>query len=236
MKVLVLGGNGFIGSNIVAKLQFQGAEVIVAGRKTALQSNQLQVKMQNMQQVSDWLPMINSVDVVINSVGILRERKAESYKDIHTYAVKSLANACAQLNVKLIHISAIGLSANAKSGFITSKYWGEQAILASGANAVIARASLLDGEGGFGAKWFRRVASWPIKFVMQSPGLVAPFQVSDLGEAVANLALNNLQTPNIIEPSIVELGGSEILSIPAYLQLLRLRDGKRKAFQLDAPK
>lgn len=236
MKVLVLGGNGFIGSNIVAKLQFQGAEVIVAGRKTALQSNQLQVKMQNMQQVSDWLPMINSVDVVINSVGILRERKAESYKDIHTYAVKSLANACAQLNVKLIHISAIGLSANAKSGFITSKYWGEQAILASGANAVVVRASLLDGEGGFGAKWFRRVASWPIKFVMQSPGLVAPLQVSDLGEAVANLALNNLQTPNIIEPSIVELGGSEILSIPAYLQLLRLRDGKRKAFQLDAPK
>ena len=236
MKVLVLGGNGFIGSNIVAKLQFQGAEVIVAGRKTALQSNQLQVKMQNIQQVSDWLPMINSVDVVINSVGILRERKAESYKDIHTYAVKSLANACAQLNVKLIHISAIGLSANAKSGFITSKYWGEQAILASGANAVVVRASLLDGEGGFGAKWFRRVASWPIQFVMQSPGLVAPLQVSDLGEAVANLALNNLQTPNIIEPSIVELGGSEILSIPAYLQLLRLRDGKRKAFQLDAPK
>ena len=93
MKVLVLGGNGFIGSNIVAKLQLQGAEVIVAGRKTALQSNQLQVKMQNMQQVSDWLPMINSVDVVINSVGILRERKAESYKDIHTYSVKSLANA-----------------------------------------------------------------------------------------------------------------------------------------------
>ena len=236
MKVLVLGGNGFIGSNIVAKLQFQGAEVIVAGRKTALQSNQLQVKMQNMQQVSDWLPMINSVDVVINSVGILRERKAESYKDIHTYPVKSLANACAQLNVKLIHISAIGLSANAKSGFITSKYWGEQAILDSGANAIIVRASLLDGEGGFGAKWFRRVASWSIQFVMQSPGLVAPLQVSDLGEAVSNLVLNNLQIPNIVAPSIVELGGSEILSIPAYLQLLRLRDGKQKAFQLDAPK
>ena len=236
MKVLVLGGNGFIGSNIVAKLQFQGAEVIVAGRKTALQSNQLQVKMQNMQQVSDWLPMINSVEVVINSVGILRERKAESYKDIHTFAVKSLAEACAQLNVKLIHISAIGLSANAKSSFINSKYLGEQAILASGANAVIVRASLLDGEGGFGAKWFRRVASWPIQFVMQSPGLVAPFQVGDLGDAVATLALKNLQTPNIVEPSIVELGGSEILSIPAYLQLLRLRDGKQKAFQLDAPK
>ena len=231
MKVLVLGGNGFIGSNIVAKLQLQGAEVIVTGRKSALQSNQLEVKMQNMQQAGDWLPMINNFDAVINSVGILRERKAESYKDIHTYAVKSLAKACAQLNIRLIHISAIGLSANAKSGFITSKYLGEQAILVNGANAVIVRASLLDGEGGFGAKWFRRVASWPIQFVMQSPGLVAPFQVSDLGQAAANLAINNLKTPNI-----VELGGSEILSITAYLQLLRLGSGKSKALQIKTPK
>ena len=129
MKVLVLGGNGFIGSNIVAKLQLQGAEVIVAARKTVMHSNQLQVKMQNMQQDDAWMTVLNSVDVVINSVGILRERKGESYQDIHTFAVESLADACAQLNVKLIHVSAIGLSANAKSGFISSKYWGEQAIL-----------------------------------------------------------------------------------------------------------
>lgn len=235
MRVLVLGGNGFIGQNIVAKLQLQGAQVVIGSRKIAKQNNRLQVKMQNMQQADDWLSIINGFDVVVNSVGILRERgyfnARESYAAIHTLAAESLADACAQLGLKLIHISAIGLSASAKSGFITSKYWGEQAILTSGANAVIVRASLLDGEGGFGAKWFRRVAAWPLHFVMKSDGLVAPLQVTDLGEAVANLAVNEMQTPIIIE-----LGGSETLSIPAYLQLLRLRSGKTKALQLNAPK
>jgi uncharacterized protein YbjT (DUF2867 family) len=231
MRVLVLGGNGFIGRNIVAKLQAQGALVLVGSRNASKQGNTIQVKMQNMQQADDWLPIINSFDVVVNSVGILRERKGESYADIHTFAVESLADACAQLGVKLVQISVIGLSDNAKSGFITSKYWGEQAILASGTDAIIVRPSLLDGEGGYGAKWFRRVATWPLQLVMQSDGLIAPLQVTDLGEAVANLCLKPQKWPQIIE-----LGGSDVMTIAQYLAKLRAVNQQKSALQLAMPK
>jgi uncharacterized protein YbjT (DUF2867 family) len=239
MRVLVLGGNGFIGRNIAAKLQLQGAQVVIGGRKVAKQSNQLQVKMQNMQQADDWLNVINSFDVVVNSVGILRERgffkQRETYAQIHTFAVESLADACAQLGIKLIQISAIGLSDKAKSGFITSKYWGEQAILASGANALIVRPSLLDGQGGYGAKWFRRVASWPLQLVMKNDDpakeLVAPMQVTDLGEALANLCFSQQQWPQIIE-----LGGSDVLTIPQYLAKLRAINQPNPALQIIMPK
>jgi uncharacterized protein YbjT (DUF2867 family) len=231
MKVLVLGGSGFIGRNIVAKLKIQNARVVIGSRKTENKDDIITMQMQQMLQVANWLPILNGFDVVVNSVGILRERKGESYAAIHTFAVESLADACAQLAIKLIHVSAIGLSPSAKSAFIRSKYWGEQAILASGANAIIVRASLLDGEGGYGAKWFRRVATWPLQFVMQSDGLVAPLQVTDLGEAIANLIVQNIKMPKIIE-----LGGSETLSIPEYLQLLTNRFGKPKAMQVNTPK
>ncbi|MBC7756640.1 MAG: sugar nucleotide-binding protein [Bdellovibrio sp.] len=231
MRVLVLGGNGFIGRNIVAKLQLQGAQVVIGSRKAVKQNSQLPVKMQNMQQADDWLSVIKGFDVVVNSVGILRERKGESYAKIHTFSVESLADACAQTGIKLIQISAIGLSACAKSGFITSKYWGEQAILASGANAIIVRPSLLDGEGGYGAKWFRRVAAWPLQFVMQSKGLVAPLQVTDLGEAVAKLCLKAEKWP-----SIIELGGSDEMTIPQYLAKLRAVNRLNPAQQLAMPK
>ncbi len=231
MRVLVLGGNGFIGRNIVAKLQAQGAQVLVGSRNKAKQSNQLQIKMQNMQQADDWLPIINSFDVVVNSVGILRERKGETYASVHTFAVESLADACAQLGVKLVQISVIGLTATAKSGFIRSKYWGEQAILASGAEAIIVRPSLLDGEGGYGAKWFRRVATWPLQLVMQSDGLIAPLQVTDLGEAVANLCLNPQKWPQT-----VELGGSDVMTIAQYLAQLRAVNQQKSALQLPMPK
>lgn len=232
MKMLVLGGNGFIGSNIVAKLQAQGAQVLVASRKSAY----LTIKMQQMLHVEDWLPLINSVDVVVNSVGILRERKNESYQAVHNIAVASLATACAKLGLKLIHLSAIGLSASAKSEFIRSKFAGEQAIIESGAQAYIVRASLLDGEGGYGAKWFRRVATWPLQLVMKSDGLIAPLQVSDLGEAVANLCMQQTDYLQGKRPKIIELGGNEVLTIAQYLVKLRAVNQLKPALQLAMPK
>jgi uncharacterized protein YbjT (DUF2867 family) len=231
MRVLVLGGNGFIGRNIVAKLQAKGVQVLVGSRNLAKQCNIIQLKMQNMQHVDDWLPLLNDFDVVVNSVGILRERKGESYADIHTFAVESLADACSQLGVKLVQISVIGLTATAKSRFITSKYWGEQAILASGADVMIVRPSLLDGEGGYGAKWFRRVATWPLQLVMRSDGLIAPLQVTDLGEAVANLCMTAGKFPQIIE-----LGGCDVMTIPQYLAKLRAVNQQIPALQLAMPK
>lgn len=230
--MLVLGGNGFIGSNIVAKLQAQGAQVLVASRKSAY----LTIKMQQMLHVEDWLPLINSVDVVVNSVGILRERKNESYQAVHNIAVASLATACAKLGLKLIHLSAIGLSASAKSEFIRSKFAGEQAIIESGAQAYIVRASLLDGEGGYGAKWFRRVATWPLQLVMKSDGLIAPLQVSDLGEAVANLCMQQTDYLQGKRPKIIELGGNEVLTIAQYLVKLRAVNQLKPALQLAMPK
>jgi uncharacterized protein YbjT (DUF2867 family) len=237
MKVLVLGGNGFIGRQVVSALRGQGALVTIASRENAKnQPDTIAIKLQNMQKASAWKPILVRpagqplFDVVINCVGILRQRKGESYDAIHTKAPETLAKTCAQFGIRLVHISALGLSFQAKSRFIRSKFLGEQAILTSGAQINIVRAPLLDGEDGFGAKWFRRVATWPVQFVMQSEGMVAPLQVRDLGEAIANLVMNPKNAP-----PIVELGGDEVLSIPDYLQLLRARRGKSRALQITLP-
>jgi uncharacterized protein YbjT (DUF2867 family) len=231
LKVLVLGGNGFIGSQIVANLNAK-ADVFVGTRREKKQESQLTVRMQEMRTVSAWKRVLQDFDVVVNSVGILRERKGESYNAVHHVAVATLAQACALTNIRLLHVSAIGLSANARSRFIQSKFAGEQAIMASGANATIVRPSLLDGEGGYGAKWFRRVATWPVQFVMKSEGLIAPLQVSDLGEAMANLVLKQESS----QQTFIELGGTDAYSIPAYLTQLRQAKGYAPALQIPVPK
>ena len=237
MKALVLGGNGFIGSNIVSKLRTQAVKVMVGSRKLNPQNSMPEILMQEMLRIEDWLLALNNLgfqtgDVVVNSVGILRERPNESYEKIHNLAVKALAQACARLDIRLVHISAIGLTSTAKSRFIRSKFEGVQAVLASGVQAIIVRPSLLDGEGGYGAKWFRRVSTWPIQFVMDSPGLIAPLQVADLGEAVANLCMMNFDEL----AKIMELGGNDIVTIPQYLNQLRLSRKRKPALQVAMPK
>lgn len=236
MKVLVLGGNGFIGSSIVAKLKQQGANVLIGSRKPADKLNIVSIRMQEMLLVDDWLPVLKGIDIVVNSVGILRERKLQSnpetYDKVHYLAPTALAQACAKLNVGLIHISVIGLTNIAKSRFIRSKFLGEQGILSSGAQAILVRPSLLDGTGGYGAKWFRMVATWPVQFVMKSKGLIAPLQVTDLGETVANICQMDFNTL----PKIIELGGNEVFAIEQYLTKLRTQTKQTRALQIAAPK
>jgi NADH dehydrogenase len=231
MNVLVLGGNGFIGSAIVDALYKLNINVLIGTRKRAPGSRIRTVHMQNMTNANDWPVILKNVDIVVNTVGILRERKNETYEQVHQIGVKTLADACQKLGVKLIHISVIGLKQEAKSRFLTTKLAGENAILTSGADAVIVRPSLLDGEGGYGAKWFRRVSTWPIQLIMQSEGLIAPLQVKDLGEAVATLCQMNFKDM----PRVVELGGSDTLTIPQYLKKLRKKTNF-PAWQLAVPK
>jgi len=236
MKVLVLGGNGFIGSSIVKKLKQQGVQVLIGSRNPTTQVDMVSLRMQEMLLVDDWLPILKGIDIVVNSVGILRERNlqsnAETYNKVHNLAPTALAQACAKLNVRLIQISVIGLTDAAKSRFIRSKFAGEQGILSSGAQAILVRPSLLDGTGGYGAKWFRRVATWPVQFVMKSKGLIAPLQVADLGEAVANLCQMEFDTL----PKVIELGGSEVFAIEQYLTKLRIQTNKTRALQIAMPK
>ena len=64
----------------------------------------------------------------------------------------ALARTCRELPKRFVHVSALGLHADARSRFLTSKLAGEVAIKTSGGHWAIVRPSLLDGEGGCGAR------------------------------------------------------------------------------------
>ena len=236
--VLVVGGRGFIGRHIVKQLKRLGAKVVVGTRNVQhVKFNRDPVRQVSLHEIHDaqgWVERLHGIDVVVNAVGILRQRRRETYEQVHHHAVALLAEVCEQQDIRLVHISALGLSNPIKSRFSQSKYRGELAIINSGANWALIRPSLVDGEGGYGAKWFRKVAKWPIQaFPSNAKGVFAPVDVDDLGEAIAKVAL--LMTTAEEENRIYEFGGSQKVGLNAYLELLRPDDIKQAAVKLKIP-
>lgn len=219
MKILVLGGRGFIGRHVVDALRHRGHDVVVGTRlNIADDPRARQAVFERMTRPAHWYPVLRGIDAVVNAVGILRERDHETYDLVHHRAPEALARACAYSGLRLIHISALGLREAARSRFILSKFAGERAISASRADYTIVRPSLVDGEGGFGASWIRWFARWPVHFVPTSAcGRIAALDARDLGEAIA-LLCEKAATPEMRE---VELGGTEWRTMSAYLKAMR---------------
>ena len=190
------------------------------------------VHLERMTKPGDWDAALEGIDAVVNCVGILRPRPRESYDQVHHRAPAALAAACGRLGAKrLIHVSALGLHDDARSGFIRSKLAGERA-LSGAAHVVIVRPSLLDGEGGFGARWIRRVASWPVHFVPdEARGRIAVIDVHDAAAAIAILC-EPQRTPDW---RVVELGGGDAWSMGEYLAATRAAMGLPPAKQVRVP-
>jgi NADH dehydrogenase len=238
LNVLVLGGTGFIGRHAAAAANTSGLTVTIGSRDPARHEQAysyasfLAVRFESLLTTGDWQPLLDGFDVVINCVGILRQRPGESYDDVHHRAPAALAAACANAKIRLIHTSALGLHEGAKSRFLSSKLLGERAIAESGCDYAIVRPSLLDGEGGFGASWLRGLSRSPLHLIPQGArGGIAAMQCGDLGEAFAALA----KLPCLQQHREVELGGPHAYGYAEYLRELRAGYTSSKALQLTLP-
>ena len=236
--MLVLGGKGFIGRHAVAALCECDADIVIGSRKPQETNGQSQLaaRFESMLTVADWRPVIEGFDVVLNCVGILRPVGLSTYEAVHHEAPAALAEACHLDGKRFVHVSALGLMEDAKSGFLVSKKRGEEVIKRVSSSWIIARPSLLDGEGGYGAAWLRGVARLPLFVVpADAKGLIAGLMVTDLGEALAQLCLASDADLKLEESREFELGGSNAVAFEGYIRGLRQRYTQRRAICLKIP-
>jgi hypothetical protein len=103
---------------------------------------------------------------------------------------------------------------------------------ASNSDYCILRPSLLDGVGGFGARWLRGLSRSPLQVIPRGArGRIAAMTATDLGLAYATLAA----FPSLGKYREVELGGTRHFGYAEYLRELRTGYTATKALQIPLP-
>lgn len=224
LRVTVFGGTGFVGRHLAARLVSAGHRVRVVARHG--NENVLQVRGDEASPVfmqGDVLNQnavakaVSEADVVINLVGAVSLPRPQAYFDLHAGAAGIIAEAAVRAGVKrLIHISALGIAADAPSAADRSKAAGESAVRSSFPGATILRPGLVFGDDDHFFSRFARLAKG-LRFVplIGSETRFQPVHVDDLTEAIVRIPLLKESAD-----ATYEVGGPDVFTLRRMVEML----------------
>jgi nucleoside-diphosphate-sugar epimerase len=201
-KILVTGGNGFVGKALSQALIHNGFDVTCAVRKPFELDGASILKISSIDGQTDWSESLGGVDCVIHTAArahIMKETADSPYEEFHKVNVigtLNLAKQAVKHDVRrFIFISSIGVNgSNSARPFLetdrpdpqepyaVSKYEAEQKLMAvakeTGLQVVIIRPPLVYGPnapGNFGSllRWLRASVPLPLGVVYNKRSLVA---------------------------------------------------------------
>ena len=198
MQILLTGASGFIGQHLLSALLAEGHQIVGCVRQPERWQTQFpDVKWLECDYSQDhnpqvWLSRLDQIDVVINAVGIIRQKRGQRFEDLHTHAPIALFQAAEQVGIrKIIQISALGANENAESVYHQSKHAADQALLALDVEAVILQPSIVIGRGGGSTTLFSAMAALPwIPIIGQGNQQLQPIFIEDLTACVLALLRN----------------------------------------------
>lgn len=223
-RVTVFGGSGFIGRYVVQHLAATGAVVRVAVRDPRdayyLQPlgnvGQIVPIAVDVRDAAGVRAAVEGVDLVINLVGILYESGKATFDAIHHKGAANIARACADANIKrLVHLSAIGASADSPAEYAQSKAAGEAAVRQAYPAAVILRPSIVFGPEDQFFNRFAGIARFS-PFLPTFDTKFQPVYVGDVADAVMVASREGSETRR----KTYELGGPKVHTFDELMRIM----------------
>ncbi|MET4683780.1 complex I NDUFA9 subunit family protein [Brevundimonas faecalis] len=238
--VVVFGGSGFVGTQVVRALAKRGWRVRVAVRKPALayelrmagDVGQIQTVRCDIADKAAVAEAIKGADAVVNLVGILFETGGRKFEALHVEGAVNVAEAAKAAGVqRLTHMSALGADVNGKAAYARTKGAAEAAVRAAFPGAVVIRPSVVFGKGDDFLNRFAAMATFSPALPLIGGGATRfqPVYVGDVAEAVARATVS----PEA-EGKTFELGGPSVWTFEDILKFI-LRETKRDRFLIPVP-
>ncbi len=214
MRILLTGASGFIGRHLIDALHRAGHVVVCSGRSAEASVSCAEFVHADFTRdfhVADWIPRLRGIEVVINAVGILREKALETFELIHERTPRALFDACVIAGVRrVIQISALGADEGARSQYHLSKRRADQYLASLPIVWTIVQPSLIYGADGQSARLFTQLASLPwIPVPGSGTQLIQPVHIDDVTAglcALIDTAAGQHCIVPFVGPAPMELG------------------------------
>ena len=228
MNICVLGGSGFVGTELVTRLVQAGHWVRVptrslthADRLRVLDTAELRVA--NVHDPRVLSQLFSDCHAVVNLVGILNERGRDSFATVHAALAAKVMNAARGAGVRrVLHMSSLGAGENAPSRYLRSKAAAEAAVRAvphpdqPHPAVTIFRPSVIFGAGDSLSNRFAGLLrqSAGILPLARAGARFAPISVLDVAEAFMRALIRTASTA-----ATYELCGPEVLTLEQIVRL-----------------
>jgi len=234
-SIAVLGGTGFLGTRLVARLIKDGRRVTVLSRDREQHKHLLVLPGLTLENCDVYAPAqlserFRGKDVVINLIGILNDRGfgGAGFRRAHTELTQSVLQAARSAGVtRLLQVSALKAAVDAPSYYLRSKGDAEQLIreASSALDWTIFQPSVMFGPGdSFLNRFAGLLGTIPLAFPVARPGArFQPVLVDDVIEAMLQCLHGGASSRRTYE-----LGGPQIYTLREIVSLVAKLTGRRR--------
>lgn len=207
-KICVLGGSGFVGSSVVAKLDQAGYAVSVLTRRRDSAKHlfllpNVSVVECDVQDDQALTAALKGADAVINLIGILHQSRRASFDKVHHQLPARLAKICMTLGIRrLVQMSSLQALKSAPSEYLRSKAAGEAALLSNAPklDVTIFRPSIIFGRGDSFTNLFASLVRFlPVVLLAKPNARFQPVWVEDVASCLVASIQNTATYGHIYE-------------------------------------
>jgi uncharacterized protein YbjT (DUF2867 family) len=232
LSVLLIGGSGFIGSHVAARLAERAVTIVVPTRHQAHAMHLMplpgvDIVEADIHDDATLRRLAAGKDAVINLVGILYAQRGTPYgagfRRAHVELPRRIVEACAATGVpRYLHMSALGADPHGPSMYQRSKADGERAASANPkVAATIFRPSVVFGEDDNFLNMFARLQRHaPVVPLACAGARFQPVYVGDVADAFVR-ALFDRHTAG----KIYALGGPQVYTLAELVRLAGRHSG-----------